>query len=172
MSQPTKIQTLLAALESEISRTVAGSTEGQFPILDLLGNIRDEAAKAPGHGSLADCAGKAWEALVTAIESSQPFTPEQQQSLRDLRMTMAGLLDTPAEPPAPAEAGNEIPFPAPTPSQIPEASPPDADEETLILNIAQDVDLLREFLNESREHLDNIEQGVLVWERQPGDSGT
>jgi two-component system chemotaxis sensor kinase CheA len=45
-------------------------------------------------------------------------------------------------------------------------------EPPLDLNIAEDVDLLREFITESREHLDNIEQGVLVLENQPADVET
>jgi hypothetical protein len=34
--------------------------------------------------------------------------------------------------------------------------------------VAADADLLREFITESREHLDNIEQGVLVLENSAG----
>jgi two-component system chemotaxis sensor kinase CheA len=40
------------------------------------------------------------------------------------------------------------------------------------LDIARDTDLLREFIAESREHLDHIEQGVLVLENQPADGET
>jgi two-component system chemotaxis sensor kinase CheA len=45
-----------------------------------------------------------------------------------------------------------------------------AEEAPLILNLTDDADLLREFITESREHLDNIEQGVLVLENSPSDS--
>ena len=41
------------------------------------------------------------------------------------------------------------------------------EESPLNLNITEDVDLLREFITESREHLDDIEQGALVLENQP-----
>src|SRR5262249_7678644 len=44
------------------------------------------------------------------------------------------------------------------------------EELSLDLNIANDADLLREFITESREHLDNIEQGVLVLENNPTDA--
>jgi two-component system, chemotaxis family, sensor kinase CheA len=47
------------------------------------------------------------------------------------------------------------------------------DEELpLNLNLGKDTDILREFITESREHLDNIEQGVLVLENQPADAET
>ena len=42
----------------------------------------------------------------------------------------------------------------------------------LNLNVADDADLLREFISESREHLDNIEQGVLVLEQHPDNAET
>jgi two-component system chemotaxis sensor kinase CheA len=54
---------------------------------------------------------------------------------------------------------------APTTADVTEELP-------LNLNIADDGDLLREFITESREHLDNIEQGVLVLENHPADAET
>ena len=41
-----------------------------------------------------------------------------------------------------------------------------------MVNIGEDGDLLREFIAESREHLDNIERGVLVLEEHPADAET
>lgn len=46
------------------------------------------------------------------------------------------------------------------------------EEPTLTLNLEQDEELLKEFINESQEHLQNIEQGVLVLEQQPNDADT
>ncbi|MBI1842950.1 MAG: chemotaxis protein CheA [Verrucomicrobia bacterium] len=42
----------------------------------------------------------------------------------------------------------------------------------MVMNIESDCDLLREFTNESQEHLQNIEQGVLVLEENPTDRDT
>ena len=71
---------------------------------------------------------------------------------------------------------------APTPASLPRSPSPTAiqpqdpiqDETSLpiVLNIENDGELLREFIAESREHLDNIEQGVLVLEGQPEDAET
>jgi chemotaxis protein histidine kinase CheA len=44
------------------------------------------------------------------------------------------------------------------------------DEPALELNLEQDGDLLSEFINESQEHLQNIEQGVLALEQNPCDA--
>ncbi len=45
-------------------------------------------------------------------------------------------------------------------------------EPELTLNLSTDQELLREFINESNEHLQNIENGVLVLEEQPADADT
>ena len=45
-------------------------------------------------------------------------------------------------------------------------------ESPLVLNLAQDAELLREFVSESQEHLQNIELGVLVLEENPNSSET
>ena len=68
---------------------------------------------------------------------------------------------------------------APTPtasassaSAAPAAAPTSEAQAPLIMNIESDGDLLREFTNESQEHLQNIEQGVLVLEDNPKDRDT
>jgi two-component system chemotaxis sensor kinase CheA len=45
-------------------------------------------------------------------------------------------------------------------------------DEVMHLDLARDGAMLREFLNESQEHLHNIEQGVLTLERNPKDADT
>lgn len=45
-------------------------------------------------------------------------------------------------------------------------------EPSLLLNLESDCELLREFINESQEHLQNIENGVLVLEENPTDADT
>lgn len=45
-------------------------------------------------------------------------------------------------------------------------------EVPLTLDLSSDSDLLKEFTAESREHLDHIEQGILVLEKAPGDAET
>ena len=42
----------------------------------------------------------------------------------------------------------------------------------LLVNLEADRELLLEFINESQEHLQNIEQGVLVLEDDPQDANT
>ena len=45
-------------------------------------------------------------------------------------------------------------------------------EPSMLLSLESDLELLQEFINESQEHLQNIENGVLVLEENPSDSDT
>jgi two-component system chemotaxis sensor kinase CheA len=47
---------------------------------------------------------------------------------------------------------------------------PDELDEYTSVNLESDGDILREFVNESREHLENIEQGILILEERPDDA--
>lgn len=55
------------------------------------------------------------------------------------------------------------------PAAQPPSDPAQMSEPVLEINAAADAELLREFLNESVEHLQNIEQGVLALEQNPSD---
>jgi two-component system chemotaxis sensor kinase CheA len=52
------------------------------------------------------------------------------------------------------------------------AAPGSDPEEPLLMNVEADGDLIREFTNESHEHLQNIELGVLTLEENPKDMDT
>jgi two-component system chemotaxis sensor kinase CheA len=168
MSSSNRLTTLLDSLGMEIVTAQAGSTQGQFPILDLIGNLRDEtsakAELADAHKRCAD----SWERMVQLVESGSAFKPEDIQWLNDLLTFLQSALREGSKasmPVAPVTAA-----PTPTPEASP--APAETEEQSLTLNISDDAELLREFLMESREHLDNIEHGVLVLENQPTDAET
>jgi len=125
----------------------AGTTQGQFAVLDLLGNLRDEAGGDPALAALQATCANAWQRMVTIVESGESYSAGDIAWLKELMTQITAQL-----PGTPAAAQR---------AQAAEAELP------LNLNLAEDADLLREFINESREHLDNIEQGVLVLEKQP-----
>jgi two-component system chemotaxis sensor kinase CheA len=158
---------LLALLGREIRQARAGSDQGQFPILDLIGNLRDEFAGAQESAAAHATCATAWEKMVHIVESGQPFNPE---NITWLNTLLANLENNPAAPgqPSAPEPVSAPPAAASAPTVVPAPAEVSAAAETeLILNLASDADLLREFITESREHLDNIEQGVLVLEKQP-----
>jgi two-component system chemotaxis sensor kinase CheA len=182
MSDANRITKLAGQLAVEVSTAKAGDTQGQFPILDLIGNLRDEAKDIP---KLAAFCADAWERMVKIVESGANFSLDDIAWLQVLLVQIRAFASqapalppatTPTilpelPPPAPAVVAT-IPVPAPaSPSTTDSAGPTvHTDDPPLNLNLADDAELLQEFITESREHLDNIEQGVLVLENQPDDS--
>jgi two-component system chemotaxis sensor kinase CheA len=187
-----KLQDLMEKLATEVVMAEAGSDNGQLPILDLLGNLRDESASEPRMGHFHACARDSAAFMVTIVEAMQPFTAEQLQRLNQI---VSQLKQFKADPklaylPAPApttDAEKEKTIPlgsvsspalerpaaeAPAMPSAPSAQAVLEPEMTLTLNLESDVELLKEFINESHEHLDNIEQGVLVLEENPSDADT
>jgi two-component system chemotaxis sensor kinase CheA len=175
MNNPDRLAKLFASLTFEIGAAKAGSGQGQFPILDLLGNLRDESASQP---ALQKICADGWERMVGIVETGKDFQADDISWLKSLLNEVQALV-SPADSSsaaAPAPEPSALPV-APTPAPV--APPPAVDipvalteEPPLNLNIADDADLLREFITESREHLDNIEHGVLVLENKPADSET
>lgn len=171
MDNQNRLSKLFGALNFEASAATAGSSQGQFPILDLLGNLRDEAADRPGLIALQTTCAAAWERLIGMVESAQPFQTGDIEWLKELLVKIQALL----HPAAPADG---LPLPGLTISLPADSNPPPtahvtlSEESPLNLNLADDGALLREFITESREHLDHIEQGVLVLENHPADAET
>ena len=95
MSDRSRLLKLAAHLQAEIRAAKAGGSQGKFPILDLIGNLRDEAGgELPALVTL--CA-EAWECMVRLVESGQPFQPEDVSWLQELLarvQTLAGLADS------------------------------------------------------------------------------
>jgi two-component system chemotaxis sensor kinase CheA len=180
MNIQVRLSKLLDSLGMEIISAQAGSNQGQFPILDLLGNLRDETAGKPELAEIHTICGEAWERQVRIVESGQSFTQadldwlnaclgQLQQLQKKCRQVETASAEHAFQPPAHPPISADLPLPKLEPETAP-AVPAAGDDAPLNLNIASDADLLREFLNESREHLDNIEQGVLVLENSPRDS--
>ncbi|HZL41837.1 MAG TPA: chemotaxis protein CheA [Verrucomicrobiae bacterium] len=165
MNNPDQLRKLLDSLGMEIITAQAGSTEGQFPILDLLGYLRDEAATKPDATQLHAVCAESWEKMVAIVESGRAF---QQAEVEWLNSQFGRLEEL-------SKTGSAAAGPVPTipPARAAYSSPQTsaaAHEQVVVLDIQKDKELLREFLKESREHLDNIEQGMLVLENSPGDA--
>ena len=84
VKNPDHANQLFAALGAEIRQARAGSDGGQFPILDLIGNLRDEAAGKPELAAIHSACAEAWEKMVRIVESGQPFSAENIEWLNAL----------------------------------------------------------------------------------------
>ena len=169
MDNQDRLAKLFGSLNFETGAAQAGAAQGQFPILDLLGNLRDEAAGQPALAVLQTLCASAWERMVSIVESGQPFLAGDIAWLKELTAQIQPLVSRAGSSGA---APALDPFPLPPPVAVTEAVAETAEELSINLNLADDADLLREFITESREHLDNIEHGVLVLENSPADTET
>ncbi|MGA2246910.1 MAG: chemotaxis protein CheA [Verrucomicrobiota bacterium] len=172
MSDRNRLLKLTGHLQAEIVAARASDTQGQFPILDLVGNLRDEAGTDPAWSALSATCAEAWERVVRIVESGRAFSADDISWLKDLLervQALAGAADSSTAQTAPASAAQPVPPTPPLAASAPEPAIP-AEDPPLNLSLAQDAELLREFITESREHLDNIEQGVLTLENSPADA--
>ena len=84
MNDRSRLLKLAGHLQAEINAARAGDTQGQFPILDLIGNLRDEAGAHPELTALVTLCGESWERTVRIVESGQPFSADDITWLRAL----------------------------------------------------------------------------------------
>ena len=116
MSNSNRLTQLIESLASEIAAAKAGSDQGQFPILDLTGNLRDEAAKQPETEPVRALCAPAWERLVKIVEGGRGYSAEEIQWLNDLTAQIKALAAGTTAPVAPASNLNPTPTPNPAPA--------------------------------------------------------
>lgn len=185
MPEPTS--NYLAAL-SQISEKVAvelvyatpGRDDGLLPVNSLLTEMEEIGASAPLLSPLPQALALA-RCLVDAAFEKAAFDAEIVEQLRVwvnwMQHALTLALANKALPPLPAASAAAQPAaPATTATPPASASPPVPaglpPEEVLEMNLESDGELLREFINESGEHLQNIELGVLTLEENPTDADT
>ena len=171
---------IVEKLSTEIVFIEAGKDNGLLPVNSLLGQLEE----ALGTCSLPDDFVKAVKAArrwvieifdstglfsAPAISNFNAWAEWLQSAIRALEQdaSLPGIPD-----------GWELAGPGQVPTSPSESIPPPEaraellTEPILTVNTESDGELLREFINESGEHLLNIEQGVLVLEENPADADT
>ena len=164
----------------ELVYATAGRDDGLLPVNSLLAEMEEIGANSPLLSPLPQALARARGIVDVAFERAA-FDAAQVEQLRvwvnwmqrALTLAQAGR-ELPALPAETAATGAAAPAPAPaaTASATPAPSVELPPEEALEMNIESDGDLLREFINESGEHLQNIELGVLTLEENPTDADT
>lgn len=157
-----------------------GKDNGLLPVNCLLGQIEDLCATQPSCSELQSAVLQARQWLDQVFNSLGFFDAETLQCLHSWCPWMestctAGSRQNPL-PPLPdswsTQAGAKNAT-AVAQSPAPTLSPDNSTEEIpLTMNLEQDAELLREFINESCEHLQNIELGILILEEHPADADT
>ena len=179
--QKNAFKQLAEKISLELVFAEVGKDSGLLPINSLLGQIEDMPLAAAGANAVASAVQLARKWIDQVFDASATFDAVTlrllgewggwAQSAADAWISGGQLPPVPvswatavaAKAPASAAAGG--PHVAATERAIEEDTP-------MAMNIDSDGDLLREFTNESQEHLQNIEQGVLVLEDNPKDRDT
>jgi len=169
-----KIDLWIEQATKEIILSEPGTDRSQFPLRDLLSSLADKSKNLVGMEEFHKCAAFATIAIEEMLFSGEPYSEAQLALLNDLAMQLARLRDNPlavfTEPATVASStGEKAPQPEAAASPATEHTSTEHDEFTCI-NLEGDGEILHEFANEAREHLDNIEQGILVLEENPQDA--
>jgi two-component system chemotaxis sensor kinase CheA len=173
MSTPdlSKIDLWIEQATKEIILSEPGTDRSQFPLRDLLSSLAEKSASIAGMEEFHLAATFSTTFIEELLFSGQNYTQSQLDVLNDLAGQLRLLRMDPASrfmAPDLGEAGVEASISAaPSPEVVP--IPDELDEYTSV-NLESDGDILREFVNESREHLENIEQGILILEERPDDA--
>jgi two-component system chemotaxis sensor kinase CheA len=151
-----------------------GKDGGLLPVNSLLAEVEDACAASPPPAGIVEAVGRARQDVDAALESGA-FSPGSLERLGAwsgwMQQALAAAGREQALPPLPDcllathQSGTGD---APPPRPESEA----ACDEVLRLDLTRDAEMLREFLNESEEHLHHIEQGVLALEQNPHDAET
>ena len=168
-----KIERWIDQISSEIILSEPGTDRSQFPLRDLLNSLVEKSDEAAEMIAFRECASTALSLVEDLMFSGTAYSSQALDALNDMASQLLPLLQDPARPFVPPP---EVLLSA---SQPENASPPPATEspqpavdEIATIDPGVDRDLLKEFVNEAAEHLDNIEHGVLFLEDNPEDSDT
>jgi len=171
-----QLQSLGEKIASELVFAEPGKDSGLLPVNSFLCQIEEalsqEEAPEPVRQGVRQARGRMDAILGTTGTFSKADLDRFGQWAAWWEGTLEAVLNQ-REPPAPPEeanAGNAgaAAQPGPGPAQ-PGAGP---QEPVQTLNVEQDGEFLAQFISESQEHLQNIEQGVLVLEDNPSDADT
>ena len=165
----------------ELAFAEPGKDTGLLPINSFLLQIEAELQKTPPPPVLAQAVGRARACVDQIFDTSAKFDAATLAWLAEWHGWMTTAIDrldkhlALPEPPASWSVAAPAPETSSSAASTPTPSPAPAGDDTplpLILNLESDRELLLEFINESQEHLQNIEQGVLVLEDDPEDANT
>jgi two-component system, chemotaxis family, sensor kinase CheA len=166
-------------LAMELVYAEPGKDTGLLPVNCFLSQIEEISAAAPLPPPLpqAISLGRQWlEAIFNTTGLYDADSLKRLTAWCEWMQSACEMIATDVPPPALPPAWSIAPLSVSTPvsSSQPTTPPalPDQDDVPLTINIDRDAELLREFMSESHEHLQNIELGVLTLEENPNDVET
>ena len=176
-----QLKELTQSIATEVVFAEPGKDGGLLPINSLLGQAEDLLGEGESFAPLSNAIRAARRWVDEIFEGPGTFSETALRRFTSWTAWMQAAIpaiEQQTPPPAiPSDWGSSVTVTpsAPAASSLvsPEQESPSPDgEPTLHLNLENDAELLREFINESVEHLQNIEEGVLVLEENPTDADT
>jgi len=171
-----ELKSLVEKIATELIFAEPDKDLGLLPVNCLLGQIEELISSPDAPASLAPAVQQARQWVDDIFGSTGQFDAAALERFGDWVawcQTALQALERNGPPPVWQFQGQTaapiVATAAPAVSVLPM---PVAEESAIVLNVQQDGELLREFINESQEHLQNIEQGVLVLEDHPTDADT
>jgi len=172
----TAFDELLPKIGLELTIIEPGSDAGLLPVNSLLMAFADLAAGTAVPAAFRDAAKLASACIDRLFDTTAQFDEATIATLFRWQAWVESAVEdwkhgrpiTPLEP-SEVTAAETAPIAPAAPAPL---SAVETAESALVLNQEADGELLAEFINESREHLQNIEQGVLVLEENPADADT
>jgi two-component system chemotaxis sensor kinase CheA len=172
-SELEKIERWIDQASSEIILSEPGTDRSQFPLRDLLNSLVEKSEGAHEMEAFHQCVSAALELVEELMFSGMAYSALNLETLNGLAAQMHPLLGDPGLGfVAPADAGEAVLPEKREPAEPAAAAVSPHDDDLAHIDPSVDADLLREFVNEATEHLDNIEHGVLFLEDNPGDADT
>lgn len=166
---------LTGKLALELVFAEAGKDGGLLPINSLLSEIEELASATPPPAEIQTALKLARQWIDKIFDTTGLFDADTLKRLSEwspwMENAWAAVSSGGAIAPVPAGWSAQTAAIPSSPAVEPIVTRP-AEEEPLHLNLQTDGELLREFTNESHEHLQNVEQGVLVLEENPTDADT
>jgi len=162
----------------ELAFAEPGKDNGLLPINNFLLQIEEQLQANPPPPEITHAVGLARACVDKVFETTAKFDAAVIDWLASWHAWMNSAVERwEKNQPLPETPANWKSPTSPTPIAVKSvapatASPTPAAATPLLVNLESDRELLFEFINESQEHLQNIEQGVLVLEDDPQDANT
>jgi two-component system chemotaxis sensor kinase CheA len=170
------LSALVDKLALELVFAQPASDAGLLPINSFVTDMEETAQTNPVAQPIANAIAKAREIIDNIFLTTGQFTRDALDQLNawvPWFQSVIGALNHGKTPPEFSFAAkNEAAAATTSIVQPGEALESASEAEPLHVNLEGDRDVLIEFINESREHLQNIESGALVLEEKPSDAST
>jgi two-component system chemotaxis sensor kinase CheA len=171
-----QFQALGEKIASELVFAEPGKDSGLLPVNSFLCQMEEALSREAAPEAIRQGVRQARGWMDAILDSTGTFSKADLERFGQWAVwweaTLGAVTNQREPPPPPEETDAGKAGAAPQPGSAPTEAGASGQEPALTLNVEEDGEFLAQFLSESQEHLQNIEQGVLVLEDNPWDAET